>query len=137
MKRIMNWIIFVSICLVCMAFVFGCRLISSTNDGREVSMKDYYTREDFQSIVIGKSTYQDVYVIAPIETLQITSYGGFCDYPMQNGGFADVKQRLKKYGLFKPTYKGAVPDNPGPAPPVILLYSPARSTGQFHRRNDR
>lgn len=91
MKRIMNWIIFVSICLVCMAFVFGCRLISSTNDGREVSMKDYYTREDFQSIVIGKSTYQDVYVIAPIETLQITSYGEFCDYPMQNGGYVRIK----------------------------------------------
>ena len=54
-----------------------------------------------------------------------------------NGGFADVKQRLKKYGLFKPTYEGAVPGNPGPAPPVILLYFPARSTGQFHRRNDR
>ena len=54
-------------------------------------MKDYYTREDFQSIVIGKSTYQDVYVIAPIETLQITSYGGFCDYPMQNGGYVRIK----------------------------------------------
>ena len=59
------------------------------------------------------------------------------DFVHLNEGFADVKQRLKKYGLFKPTYKGAVPDNPGPAPPVILLYSPARSTGQFHRRNDR
>ena len=35
------------------------------------------------------------------------------------GGFADVKQRLKKYGLFKPTYKGAVPGNPGP---LLLLF---------------
>ena len=57
--------------------------------------------------------------------------------PLLYGAFADVKQRLKKYGLFKPTYEGAVPGNPGPAPPVILLYFPARSTGQFHRRNDR
>lgn len=47
MKRIMNWIIFVSICLVCMAFVFGCRLISSTNDGREVSMKDLLHKGGF------------------------------------------------------------------------------------------
>lgn len=53
------------------------------------------------------------------------------------GGFADVKQRLKKYELFKPTYEGAVPGNPGTAPPVIQLYSPAQSTGQFHQRNDR
>ena len=66
-----------------------------------------------------------------------TAIGGSATNYLLNGGFADVKQRLKKYGLFKPTYKGAVPDNPGPAPPVILLYSPARSTGQFHRRNDR
>lgn len=51
--------------------------------------------------------------------------------------FADVKQRLKKYELFKPTYEGAVPGNPGTAPPVIQLYSPAQSTGQFHQRNDR
>lgn len=54
-----------------------------------------------------------------------------------NGGFADVKQRLKKYGLFKPTYEGAVPGKPGAAPPVILLYFPVRSTGQSHRRSDR
>lgn len=55
----------------------------------------------------------------------------------ENEGFADVKQRLKKYELFKPTYEGAVPGNPGTAPPVIQLYSPAQSTGQFHQRNDR
>ena len=52
-------------------------------------------------------------------------------------GFADVKQRLKKYGLFKPTYEGAVPGNLWAAPPVILLCSPAQSTGQSHRRIDR
>lgn len=91
MKRIMNWIIIAAICLVGMASVFGCGLIPSTNDGREAAMKDHYTREDFQSIVIGESTYQDVYAIAPMEALQITSYGGFCDYPMQNGGYVRIK----------------------------------------------
>ena len=54
-------------------------------------MKEYYKKEDFQSIVIGESTFNDVYQIAPSESINITSYGGFCEYPMQNGGYVVIK----------------------------------------------
>lgn len=60
-------------------------------DLTEGSMKVYYNKEDFQSIVTGKSTYQDVYNVAPSETMQVTSYGGVCEYPMQDGGCIRVK----------------------------------------------
>ncbi len=59
-----------------------------------VSMKEYYSIEDFQSIVEGESTYQDVHNIARLETMQVTSYGGICEYPMQDGGCI----RIKFYG---------------------------------------
>lgn len=97
MKRISNWIIFVTICLVFMILLIGCESTSSTSvssDSNEVSMKDYYRKEDFQSITIGESTYQDVCNIAFTGSMQITSYGGFCEYPMQNGGYI----RIKFYG---------------------------------------
>ena len=68
--------------------------MSNTIDFNEVSMKDYYQIEDFNSITIGESTYQDVYEIAPVKSMQTASYGGFCEYPMQNGGCI----RIKFYG---------------------------------------
>ena len=37
-------------------------------------------------------------------------------FDSSKSGFADVKQRLKKYGLFKPTYEGAAPSKQGPLP---------------------
>ena len=74
----------------------GCSSTSNTNGFTGESMKDYYKKEDFQSITIGESTYQDVYKIAPTESMQITSYGGFCQYPMQNGGYV----RIKFYGKY-------------------------------------
>ncbi|MBP3685661.1 MAG: hypothetical protein J6J21_01380 [Clostridia bacterium] len=77
MKRITYLIIVV--CLVSMVLHSGCSSTSSTNGFTGESMKDYYKKEDFQSITIGESTYQDVYKIAPTESMQITSYGGFAN----------------------------------------------------------
>ena len=53
--------------------------------------KNYYTEENFQSIKVGESTFRDVYEIAPTETMQVTSYGGFCEYAMENGGSIRIK----------------------------------------------
>lgn len=53
--------------------------------------RNYYTEEIFQSIKIGESTFRDVYEIAPTETMQVTSYGGFCEYAMENGGSIRIK----------------------------------------------
>lgn len=55
------------------------------------TMKSYYTLDDFQSIVIGESTFQDVYDIAPSISLTTTSYGGFCEYPSADGKYIHIK----------------------------------------------
>lgn len=86
--------IFLVVCLMFIVLFFGCTLESRTNNGNEVFMKKYYKKEDFQSIIIGQSNYHDVYKIASVESMQITSYGGVCEYPMQDGGCV----RIKFYG---------------------------------------
>ena len=86
-KELIIKTLLVIVCLVSMVLYSGCSLTSSTND----FTGDYYKKEDFQSITIGESTYQDVHKIAPAESIQITSYGGFCQYPMQNGGYVLIK----------------------------------------------
>ena len=83
--------------VVCFAFVFlfsGCDSTSNANNINEVSMKDYYKIEDFQSIIIGESSLSDVSKIAPIQPLLVTSYGGYCEYPTENGRCI----RIKFYG---------------------------------------
>ena len=94
MKKRSCWIFFVIFFFVLTMFSVGCGHDRNTGDICEVSMRDYYTKEDFKSIIVGESTYQDVYNIAPIELMQVTSYGGFCEYPMQHGGYV----RIKFYG---------------------------------------
>ncbi len=54
-------------------------------------MDEYYTKEDFNSIIIGESTHRDVFNIAHIELLYITSYGGLCEFPTENGGYICIK----------------------------------------------
>lgn len=45
----------------------------------------YYSIEDFQSIVVGKTTFQDVYKLFPAEGMIVTSYGGLCNYATESG----------------------------------------------------
>ncbi len=94
MNRLYRCSIVIVVCLVSVVWLFGCDSNSGINDFADVSMMDYNKKEDFQSITIGKSTYQDVYEIASPASMQITSYGGVCEYPMQNGGYV----RIKFYG---------------------------------------
>ena len=79
---------------MCMYLLNGCKKIDPPNYLSEVPMYNYYQKEDFKSIIIGKSTYKDVYNIAPTETMQITSYGGVCEYETQTGGCI----RIEFYG---------------------------------------
>ena len=82
------------VCIASMELLIGCEQKSNTNDLDEVHMENYYCKEDFETITIGESTYQDVYSIAPPHSIQITSYGAFCEYPTQTGGHI----RIKFYG---------------------------------------
>lgn len=94
MNRIKYTIFFMVCWLVVIFLSTGCNLLPTKNDFNEVFMKDYYLKEDFQSIIMGESTFQDVYTIAPVESMQVTSYGGVCEYPMRDGGCI----RIKFYG---------------------------------------
>lgn len=93
MKKMRYLYVFVVIYTTFMILFGGCGSTSSTSNGAfdRVDMKDYYSKEDFDSIVIGESVFQDVYNIAPPESLQVTSYGGLCKYPMQSGGYIWIK----------------------------------------------
>ncbi len=44
-----------------------------------------YSIEDFQTIVVGKTTFQDVYKLFPEEGMIVTSYGGLCNYATESG----------------------------------------------------
>lgn len=94
MKKVYYQCVFLVINIVIIVLIIGCGQKLNGSYSGEISMKDYYDKEDFQSIVIGKSTYKDVYSIAPPQFIQVTSYGGFCEYPMQNGECL----RIKFYG---------------------------------------
>ena len=94
MKKIIYVSFFISICFVLLLPLNGCKKSEISNLSSEVAMYNYYQKEDFKSIIIGKSTYKDVYNIAPTETMQITSYGGVCEYETQTGGCI----RIEFYG---------------------------------------
>ena len=89
-KNVICLVVFLSF----VVFICGCESTSGSIELSEVSMKDYFAMTDFQFIVIGESTFQDVYEVFPLESMQITSYGGCCEYPMENGGYI----RIKFYG---------------------------------------
>ncbi len=85
--------------LMIISFIFvlslvGCKSKATNNDFSIKSPKNYYTKQDFKSIIIWESTYQDVYDIASSQVMFVTSYGGYCEYPMSDGGCI----RIKFYG---------------------------------------
>lgn len=53
--------------------------------------KNYYSMEDFRSIIIGKSTLSDVTEIAFVESLYSQSYGALCELPMEDGRYIQIK----------------------------------------------
>lgn len=84
------------LCFALAFLMFGCNSTSNidgsyTSSSDEVYMGNYYELDDFKDIVIGESTFDDVYVVAPTESMQATSYGGVCQYPLENGGFLRIK----------------------------------------------
>ena len=83
MKKI--YCFFVIVYFLEIAFLFtACNLLYGEKKA-DMNIKDYYVVEDFNSIIIGESSYKDVYEIAALDSIQITSYGGFCEYPMKDG----------------------------------------------------
>lgn len=53
--------------------------------------KKYYALDDFSSIIIGKSTIEDVNKIVSTRYLVAASYGGFIECPMEDGHCIRIK----------------------------------------------
>ena len=99
MKRIIKRVLVVTY-LVLILSQIGCGNKRDNNGNKEIYMKEYYAIEDFDSISIGNSSFKDVYEIAPIDSMQTTSYGGFCEYPTENGGCIRIKFQGKELIVF-------------------------------------
>ena len=95
-------------CVVCMSMCTSCQLSISTNTQNENNnqiatgyvmgesvgdnnMGKYYRIDDFDTIVIGVSTYQDICNIAFPKLVQMTSYGVLCEYPSANKSVVQIK----------------------------------------------
>ena len=92
MKRnIISYVVFIAMFVAMMLISTSCEQNSNPKSNAGESMELYYTPDDFQSIIVGKSTYQDVYEIAPTTSVTITSYGGICEYPTSDGKCIYIK----------------------------------------------
>ena len=69
----------------------ACVQKSNNDASSEAKMKEYYSLEDFQSLVLWESTLADLHNIAGAETITMTSYGGVCEYPTTSGKTIQVK----------------------------------------------
>lgn len=84
-----------AVCFLCAMGLTSCVTKINNNDYESGdSVRVYYTKGDFDSIVIEKSTFRDVFDIAPAGSMHVTSYGGYCDYPMKDGRYI----RIEFYG---------------------------------------
>ena len=90
MKDIMLKKRYLLIVIFCAFMCASCGSNSEINNA-ELTMKQFYDMEDFSTIVVGESTYNDVYAIAPFESIYSTSYGGMCEFPTKDGGVIRIK----------------------------------------------
>ena len=94
MRRIIFERVLVIMVLIFSLLSTSCQNTTNPIEESKVPMKEFYNKDDFQTVVIGESTYYDVYDIAPSIFMQVTSYGGFCEYPIQENECL----RIKFYG---------------------------------------
>ena len=91
MKGILYRCKYVFACMMLIALITACGQKTNMEPVGEAPMKAFYSMEDFQSLVLSESTLKDLQRIAPAETISVTSYGGVCEYPTENGGKIQVK----------------------------------------------
>lgn len=78
--------------LAFLAILAGTTAISLFIDrgGAEKPMA-VYSIDDFSEIVVSSSTIADVQVIAPINKLYVTSFGGIAEYPTKDGKWIQIR----------------------------------------------
>lgn len=84
MKRIKKFSRVIVIYIVLIVSFAACN--SSSNIPDKEAEAVYYNINDFQSLIIGESTFKDVYNIAPDFTMYAVSYGALCEYLSDAGG---------------------------------------------------
>jgi len=92
MKRICN-IMKLLTCIMFLFFTMAC----SAEDKRDISTEPtekYFCLEDFEDIVLDETTLFDMDERYMRGEMMVTSYGGCCDYPTEDGGYI----RIKFYG---------------------------------------
>ena len=90
-QRILYRCKYVFACMMLIALITACGQKTNIEPVNGTAMKEFYSIEDFQSLVLSESTLKDLQRIAPAETISVTSYGGVCEYPTENGGKIQVK----------------------------------------------
>ena len=94
MEMIKRLCLVVVFTIIVLSLLAGCEMKLNDYSSCEATMSSYYSKKDFEAINIGNATLKDVYDIAPLKPMCVTSYGGFVDYPMRTGGVV----RIKFYG---------------------------------------
>ena len=77
------------ICIIILITACSPKL-GSTIETQNIT-KNYYSIEDFRSIIIGKSTLADVTELVIFESLYAQSYGALCELPMEDGRYIQIK----------------------------------------------
>ncbi|MBQ3229786.1 MAG: hypothetical protein IJB49_02080 [Clostridia bacterium] len=81
--------------LACVTLVFftSCDQIQIAQESSEVQQKMYYDIDDFESIIVGKSTYNDICDLFPDYgfAVMLTSYGLLAEFPTKNSDYIHIK----------------------------------------------
>ena len=91
MKKIKHLPFVIIICTVLAASLAACNASSTVTDSGAETETVCYNINDFQSLKIGESTFDDVYNVAPDFTMYAASYGALCEYASDTGGKIWVK----------------------------------------------
>ncbi len=74
-----------AIAVLCLFLLFSISACSSLEEKKTVVVKkDSYTMADFQNIIVGKSTLNDLSKEIYIGSVTQTSYGGVLQYPSES-----------------------------------------------------
>lgn len=72
-------------------FVLLCAFSLLTTDCNTKDNMAYYELDDFEGIIVGQSTAQDVLELAPCDTAAVSAEGIVLSYPMEDGRWIVIK----------------------------------------------
>lgn len=86
MKKVFRSFVYIAFCIILQVNLTCCH-----------SKPQYYTIEDFDFVVIDKTTIDDIYEVVQVnkfsDKVAATSYGASQTFPMQDGRFIEIKYK--------------------------------------------